>query len=162
MLPTSLFALITCASGPLVAKVTVPSRPRDVPMNITAELGSCYSITAHGSWTDWYIKTDAAGYENAIMKPFDRLKRMPHAKWFSLVCCIGAPARTPSTELCSVIGASGNLSVPEATAQGQMVHCFANDAYEMYWNNHGALSVEVRKIENSACSNGSPIQDTLS
>ena len=126
--------------------VTVPSRPRDVPTNITLEPGAIYGITARGSWTDWYIHTDANGYENAVMKPFDHLKRVPHARWFALVCCIGAAAHTPSTQLCSVVGASGNLSVPKAAAPGQKAHCFANDAYSMYWNNYGSLSVEVRKI----------------
>ena len=146
MLLACLVALVRGASGQLVANVTVPSRPRDVRTNITLEPGTRYSITAHGAWTDWYVHTDAAGYENAIMKPFDRLKRVPHARWFALVCCVGTPARTPSMELCSVIGASGNLSVPEATAPGQTAHCFANDAYEMYWNNYGALTVEVSKL----------------
>jgi hypothetical protein len=159
---STLLLLITCCPiSSTTAFEYVPSRPRDVPTNITLDPGACYGITAHGFWTDWYVKTDAAGYENAMMKPFDHLKRVPHAKWFALVCCIGTPAHNPSTELCSVIGTSGNLSVPETAAPAQTAHCFANDAYEMYWNNYGALSVEFSKIDHSACSNGSHLPNNV-
>jgi hypothetical protein len=149
---TATVALLLSVVRGAATVITVPSRPRDVPSNITLIAGVTYEIHATGTWKDWYIECNASGYENSLMRPFDSLKRVPQARWFTLVCCVGdeAAQKKPSSAACTVIGEQGTIVVPKGGGRGggaiAQMHCFANDAWSMYWNNFGEVRVQVSEI----------------
>lgn len=96
-----------------------------------------YHIVASGHWTDFYITTDANGFERKHLRPFNRFKRQPDASWFALM---GSIDKTPpyflvGTELHLGPGKAGELFL------------FANDMPAMYWNNRGSLSITITEYE---------------
>lgn len=96
-----------------------------------------YHIKATGSWTDFYIGTDANGFERKHLRPFKRFKRQPDAPWFALMGSIGkeSPYFLVGAELCLGPGKAGELFL------------FANDMPAMYWNNRGSLNITITEYE---------------
>ena len=128
------------------ANVSIASRPRAVSTGLQLQSGRSYAVRARGEWTDWFIRTDADGYEspNWYMRLAERYRRMPHARWFALVCCIGKPPAKGEAAgpHCHVTGSSSRIT---ASASAEL-QCFANDMWTMYWNNRGQVTVEVEEL----------------
>lgn len=107
--------------------------------------GERYLLAASGSWTDFFIRTDADGYETddaprpvrAFLRRFESRRRMPGERWF---CLIGAVGRggTPFR-----IGTGREWDVP-SQEEGELL-CFANDVPSAYWNNFGAVRLIVER-----------------
>ena len=100
----------------------------------------CYRFIATGTWIDWYIATDAKGYESNFLKPLEKFRRYPQAKWFSL---IGAIDKDKST-LFDIGHLIENNETYIATANGTL-YCFANDVPIAYWNNKGFITLKVEE-----------------
>ncbi|MCZ7469725.1 hypothetical protein M0412_04280 [Agrobacterium sp. O3.4] len=94
--------------------------------------GQKYKFSAQGTWIDWYINTDANGYDRFWLRPFAAKKRAPKEKWFAL---IGALDQDESTAF--LIGSEKIWVAPRS---GQL-WCFANDMPSKYGNNKGAITV---------------------
>jgi|EndMetStandDraft_7_1072992.scaffolds.fasta_scaffold00319_4 hypothetical protein len=96
------------------------------------EAGRQYKILASGTWTDWFIDTDANGYDRFWLRPFAAMKRAPKEKWFAL---IGALDKDEETAF--LIGSAKPWTAPKS---GEL-WCFANDMPSKYRNNKGAITV---------------------
>ncbi len=96
-----------------------------------------YHIKASGTWTDFYIATDANGFERKHLRPFKRFKRHPDAHWFALMGSIGkeSPYFLVGPDLLLKPDKEGELFL------------FANDLPAMYWNNRGSLSITITEYE---------------
>ena len=105
------------------------------------ENGKTYRFSASGKWTDLFHKSSATGYSAAYLKWFERWRRVPDAKWFSVIGQIDDLQDTQFD-----IGKLIEDDSPyEATATG-VLHCFANDLWIMYWNNRGAIDLGVEEL----------------
>ena len=110
------------------------------------EKGKRYRFSASGEWYDASIRTDARGYatdsvkgySNWILKQSERFRREREAQYFSL---IGRVDDDPNTQfdLGKLIAENGEY---EAVDTGTLT-VFANDVPVMYWNNRGAISLEM-------------------
>lgn len=96
--------------------------------------GDRVTVSAAGHWSDAGIECDAEGFERAWLRPFERMRRAPKARWFQL---IGAVERRLQTPLIL-----GNHAVARAPASGRLF-LFANDVPFMHWNNSGFLRVTI-------------------
>jgi hypothetical protein len=96
-----------------------------------------YHIKTTGTWTDFYIGTDANGFERKHLRPFARFKRDPGSPWFALMGSIG---KQPPYFL---VGADLLLKPDK---EGELF-LFANDMPAMYWNNRGSLSITITEYE---------------
>ncbi|MGE4288792.1 MAG: hypothetical protein AB7E36_08895 [Salinivirgaceae bacterium] len=96
-----------------------------------------YHIVASGTWTDFYIGTDANGFERNHLRPFKRFKRHPENSWFALMGSIGkaSPYFLVGTELLLRPDNEGELFL------------FANDMPAMYWNNRGSLDITITEYK---------------
>ncbi|NTG45241.1 hypothetical protein [Rhizobium rhizogenes] len=97
--------------------------------------GQTYAFSASGKWTDWFIDSDANGYERFWLKPFASRKRMPKEKWFALIGVVDKDMATAFK--------IGTEKVWPATATGKL-WCFANDDLSRYGNNKGTIEVSGR------------------
>ncbi len=123
--------------------------------NVFLEAGKTYKITAstNDKWTDDYIETDANGFTSSrgkdkvsreILKLFESKRRVPDANWF---CLIGytiylVPILGKYT---FKIGSTKTLTIPEN--KGGILYLYANDVNTMYWNNHGKITVTIKRTE---------------
>ncbi|RZS93145.1 hypothetical protein [Aquimarina brevivitae] len=116
--------------------LTVASKEKWNRSGIYALIGEEYEISASGSWTDWYIDTDANGYERWHLSLAGFLKRAPKENWFKLISAVDRQQYHP-------IGAANTITV---TTEGEL-EFFANDILGFYWNNKGDISVRVTRIK---------------
>lgn len=113
---------------------------------IEVNAGEEYALSAEGEWCDAWIKTTARGYSSAeapflsrILLPlFEKLRRRPADKWFVLVGAIG---QNEAATFCIGDG----LSSWKPGAKGEL-NCFANDVRIAYGNNHGAVTLVVKRL----------------
>lgn len=126
-------------------------------------------------WNDGGIRVDAAGYSSYFdsvsncyvslgrCRPYlKKRRRLPEANWMSLACAIGeyvrplanieagkeAEYRWMPLDESALIGTMfnvGKATTFRAVYSGQLI-CFANDAYNLYWNNYGSLQVTVTRV----------------
>ena len=119
--------------------VDVDSRQQWTDTGVQMHLGEQYELTATGRWSDREYESDAGGYEskNALQRLTGWLRRHRTARWFAL---IGALSQDKNTQF--VIGV-GTTYRP--TTAGVLT-CFANDVSFMRGNNHGSISLTVRRV----------------
>jgi hypothetical protein len=96
-----------------------------------------YHIVASGTWIDFYIRTDARGFERNHLRPFKRFKHQPEAPWFALMGSIGKESP------CFLVG-TGLLLKPDKAGE---LFLFANDMPAMYWNNRGSLDITITEYK---------------
>lgn len=96
--------------------------------------GTEVAIVAEGAWIDGGIQVGPDGFERPWLNPVKWTRRCREAHWFELVAAAGR-FDGPYYR----IGRSGGFSAKRA---GRL-YLFANDAWLMYWNNKGALEIEV-------------------
>ncbi|WP_283196059.1 hypothetical protein [Rhizobium sp. AN80A] len=100
--------------------------------------GATYAFKASGTWTDWYIKKSANGYESPWLEPVAKCKVMPDKPWFVLV---GAIDKDKSTAF-----AIGESLKPWSAPRDGILYCCANDIPWMYWNNSGAVELTCTEL----------------
>ena len=120
--------------------VDIPSRPRWVPTGIMMKRGERYRLRAAGQWKDLHILGGPEGYPspNLLLKATEWLRRAPHQNWFTLIGGFDCD----ETSLFP-IGGGCDLDVPR---DGELC-CFANDVWFTYWNNSGAVTLTVARLE---------------
>lgn len=105
---------------------------------IDLAVGATYSFTATGQWKDASIEWGPDGYESTpLLKLFERLRRVPDARYFKLIGTIGR-------SLDSVIVIGSSLPDFAPTRPGRL-YCFANDVRIMYWNNSGDVQLKITR-----------------
>jgi hypothetical protein len=102
--------------------------------------GATYSLVVGGDqhWWDCRTKTGPDGYEAPKLNKYRKWRRVPSARWFALIGTIDR-----RKEPCVVIGQSCRWTAP---VTGELV-CFANDAWIMYFNNCGSLTLTVQRLD---------------
>jgi hypothetical protein len=110
------------------------------PTPVVLTAGERYFFRASGSWLDWREEHDANGASVPKLQAFKRLIRCKaqDAEWFTL---IGSIDKKPQ----SFFAIGDGLRWPTgwvAPASGRL-SCFANDVRLMYFNNHGAITLQV-------------------
>lgn len=126
-------------------------------------------------WNDGGIRVNAEGYESYFdatsncyvalgrcRNYLKKRKRVETANWMTLSCAIGSFVRPLTSiqdgeeqnykwmpldeaELAYTSFAVGRTIEFRAVYSGSLI-CFANDAYNLYWNNYGSLQVTVRRV----------------
>ena len=116
------------------------ARPHWTDVPVSLEAGKRYFLRASGEWLDWKTRSPANGYSNNSLgwASFALRCRLPGATWFTL---IGSVGRT--TEHQFVIGDGSRWAEGWVATSSGPLCCFANDVPMFYWNNHGALTLEV-------------------
>jgi len=117
------------------------------PLNysgIFLEEGSTYNFesAADQKWNDWYIRTDADGYDTQALRWFERFRRIPSQNWLKLI-------GTLDTTLDDPIIIGKKLSGFKAAKSGELI-LFANDVPQMYWNNSRAIALTITKVASAS------------
>ncbi|WP_160107930.1 hypothetical protein [Pseudomonas izuensis] len=99
-----------------------------------------YFFRASGSWTDWTQVHDPNGSPMANLRLFERFIRCKEADatWFTLV---GTIDKDPASFF--AIGDGRRWPTGWIAPASGRLFCFANDARLMYFNNRGAITLEV-------------------
>jgi hypothetical protein len=109
-------------------------------LHVTA--GQHYQFVAAGTWTDLLVRRDADGYPTPWWSPLQRItqgfRRLPKENWFVLAGAI----RDGENNRYFVIGTSREVWMPTT---GQLAF-FANDVPGFYWNNFGAIQLEIGRL----------------
>ena len=145
--------LSACASLPTteaVSSTVLAERKFNPVAHVTT--GRAYTIEASGTWCDWKQRADATGYSgHGFMRLVERWRRHPKAAWFALVGVVVRPdARSGRA---AIVEGPVDLSLyldgsrPWVPASSGILHVFANDLGVMYFNNRGAITVDVRPVE---------------
>lgn len=101
-----------------------------------------------GFWKDHIKETDADGFPtcivDAVCAPFRSLRRIPDANWFVMSGGVGDPSPLAlDLRHRFVIGDRRTITAPATGHLG----LFANDVSTMYWNNEGAITMTVTRVE---------------
>lgn len=122
-------------------QMTVSVRAHDLWTDTGLDVvdGGLYECSATGHWWDLVMRSGADGYESPRWNPSQVVtegrRRVPAARWFALC---GAVDRDETNAF--VIGTHAQLRL----TAGRLT-CFANDIRGFYWNNHGAVELEIRR-----------------
>ena len=134
-----LFAAVALACALPAGAVTTVEAKSGVIWNDTGvdvRAGETLAVNVSGTWSDLTTEANADGYASPWnMKPFEGLRRLPKARWFALVGCVGHDLRH-----CQVMSDGAQTLVMPATGR---LYLFANDVKGFYWNNTGALTVAI-------------------
>jgi len=114
----------------------------DNPWNDTGldvEEGERLRFTVSGEWWDASHHAYADGYDPPLkLRYLGWLRRRPRGRWFELSGAIGRTNRNAFA-----IGAGGTLTMPA----GGRLFLFANDVAGFYFNNRGALEVQIERLK---------------
>jgi hypothetical protein len=111
---------------------------------IAVKQGATYRfvVPSGQTWTDWFIRTDADGYEHGpllfLQEAFKGTKPLPDRNWFLLCGNVDRPGNAPFP-----IG--GKPIEVSMNASGELL-LFANDSKWFYWNNFGRIQVIVTRV----------------
>jgi hypothetical protein len=106
--------------------------------------GEVYSIQPRrGCWVDWFIPCGPAGYHTPWTDRFKSKLRNPHAPFFALMVTVGDD---DSGSQAVVTPEHPHLARLEPSKQGKLTF-FANDITGWYWNNWGAIEVQVTRTD---------------
>ena len=120
---------------------TIKANRRLVRTPFALEKGKVYRLSATGKWTDFIPTTTASGYSAFYLKCFEKWRRLPDAKWFSIIGQIDDQRETRFD-----IGILLEKNEPYLSTAPGVLQCFANDLSFMYWNNWGAIELGVEEI----------------
>jgi hypothetical protein len=93
-----------------------------------------YEFMAIGSWRNLFGSSEANGFSNFFMRPFNRLKRAPH-NWFALIGSI-------NKKFDFLIGGQKRLKVETA---GKLSF-YANSVPGLYWNHSRSISLFITRV----------------
>jgi hypothetical protein len=121
-------------TGMWTVEVKAGCRWNDTGIPVSA--GRRYSLSAAGEWFDWRNRHGPEGgpSSNLALRMAERLRRAPAQNWFALMGAIDRDSRTSF-----LIGSGLDWQAP---SDGR-VFAFANDVWAMYFNNSGAVTLQV-------------------
>jgi hypothetical protein len=124
-------------SGPIAADC------RWVETPVVAEAGNRYYFKATGRWRDASIECDADGHDDPKLQWMKFLLRYrgQSASWFTLIGCVAKDSASMFA-----IGTGDRLHGGWTASRSGPIYCFANDAWFMYWNNRGAVQLEIIRL----------------
>jgi hypothetical protein len=97
-----------------------------------------FTVPNGENWINWRKKCGADGYSSTfLIRPWESLRRIPEANWFSLIGAIGKSTR-PSIAI-------GSQLIGFSPPYPGRLYFFANDLPWMYWNNKGVIAVRVTR-----------------
>ncbi len=105
------------------------------------ETGKTYRFSASGTWIDWTHKASATGFYADKLESCEKWRREPDAKWFSAIGRINKKKNTQFD-----IGKLLEGDTPYTATASGVLYCFANDVRFMYWNNKGAIDLQVEEL----------------
>ncbi len=109
-----------------------------------------FSINSEEKWKDSTIECGPEGwkteelpwYKEEVFGLLEYKRRCAHANWFELMGSVG----DNGSEIFR-IGKGGNHATFTPHTDG-MLHAFANDMKQMYFNNHGQVKVSITRVAN--------------
>ena len=113
---------------------------------LLVQTGESYRFTVVGEPVDWRDASIPATPDGQLTDRIPRFLRTSGARWFR---------RFDGAEWYALVGCvkgDGNWmfkigrSTEQVMARGGRLTAFANDAWLMYWNNHGTLNLEVERL----------------
>lgn len=118
-----------------MSALIIPARRTFVDTGLDVATGQVLHVRAEGTWTDLWFVSGPEGYPTpGYMRGYETRLRCQGARFFELIGCVD---RDESTNF--PIGARSTVA---ASATGRL-YLFANDVPGFYWNNWGALKVEI-------------------
>ena len=119
-------------------KFEICAKPKWNDTALAMKAGERYRFVATGEWCDASISTGPEGYvsDRWFFRLTERFRRRPSDNWFALIGAVGRDE--PATFL---IG-SGTV---ETVAVDGILNCYANDLWLFYFNNSGAVTLEVTR-----------------
>ena len=125
-------------------EVEVRARPRWTDTAVDVRPGQVYRFKADGCWTDLIYPSGPEGNRNPnwIMRRSMKRLRVPKARYMTLIAAIDKDQSDP------IILGGGTLDWTAERA-GRL-YCFANDVPGFYWNNWGAVTLEVLRLPDPA------------
>lgn len=138
---------------PQESRIVVPARARFTPVR-TVATGDSLRLIADGSWRDGFVRRDAAGFESRwLLRPFERFRILPSARWCALGGVIGPQGASPS-ELRRLarqqgidLSAAADHILGWTADRNGMFYVFANDVPWAYWNNSGSIVLRVHAAD---------------
>ena len=122
-------------------RATLQADCKNNPTGIQLVKGKKYRFSAKGTWYDAKIPSPPTGYELRRLALFKPLRRVPKAKWFSVIGNIDKSKAT-FFDIGSLIVSNKTYT---AAASGELF-CFANDVIFMYGNNSGSVELMVEEV----------------
>jgi len=122
-----------------MAEILACRRWNETPFRVVE--GHRYRFSATGEWKDWRTPSGATGYLDDRLKRFEPLRRLPEARWFSLVGAVNRD-RLTLFDIGHLIAEQQPWTAPETGT----LYCFANDVWFMYWNNRGTVELSMEEI----------------
>ena len=127
------------AVGEARTAIRVSARRRWNPLGVLARPGETFLFACQGRWWDLHLGSGPEGQPgNCIQRRVEHLKRMRDAPWFCVIGSLGTDG-----EALFAIGAGGKWT--NTTRRTAPLYAFANDVPGFYWNNWGAIRMEVRR-----------------
>jgi hypothetical protein len=122
-----------------VAQAIIHARERWNDTGIDVAAGRHYRLAARGTWRDWGTPHGPAGgpSNSLALRLTEGLRRAPAENWFALM---GALDRDTATTF--LIGAAREWTAPR---DGRLF-CYANDVWLMYFNNDGAVTLDLSPL----------------
>jgi hypothetical protein len=97
-----------------------------------------FIVPENEHWSDSSIHCGADGYPPKwYLAVWERFRRAPTVDWFKLIGTVGHSAKNPI-----IIGS--RLTDFSPIESGRL-YCFANDVRIMYWNNSGAIRLNITR-----------------
>lgn len=109
--------------------------------DLKVEKGREYRFSAKRTWFDATIESSAGGKSYPKLDWLSWMKRMPSAKWFSVIGAIDK-RRDTLVDIGRLIEEGATYTAP---ASGTL-YCFANDVCFMYWNNDKSIELEMKEV----------------
>lgn len=95
-----------------------------------------YYFEAAGTWKDASIECTADGYTHLALTLATIFRRSFNNKWFALIGTVDKSGRK------YLIGRKKTIKFCKAGT----LYFYANDIIFMYWNNHGAIELTIKRI----------------
>ena len=114
------------------------AKPKWNDTALAMKAGERYRFVATGTWCDASISSPPEGYRSDrwFFRLTERFRRRPSDNWFALIGAVGQDESTTfliGSEAETTVGADGILN------------CYANDLPLFYFNNSGAVALEVTR-----------------
>lgn len=148
-----LFASDICAPVLKDGRILIRADCKWNDTGIDVTKGASYQITATGHWIDAKYERSAQGYRSddpdisRFMRPFfrfsERWRRKQEANWFSLICSVNRDENNWIDVGDALAQSQNGIATITAPDSGRL-YCTANDLPFMYWNNKGALLLELK------------------
>lgn len=124
----------------LLVRTRIFCREQWGPTELTVTQSARYYLRATGCWRDAWIKCNANGYDRSYLEWAKSTLRCntQGARWFTLVGAIDQ-----ATDSFFPIGDGSRWADGWQAPRTGKLYAFANDAPLMYWNNRGAITLEV-------------------